>query len=227
MKNNKSIITIAVIILGMVGLLYGLTKIATRTNTPPIEVTTPVAAGEHIFGPQNAPVTLIEYSDFQCPACRAYQPTLKRLLAEYDQELRLVYRHFPLNSLHANAEEAAYAAEAAGIQGKFFEYHDVLFNTQDKWEGEKNPESMFVEYAKSLGLNEEQFRRDIKSDIVKDKVAADVRSANESNLSGTPSFFLNGKLFEPPKTYEGFSAAVVEQLILTGNNEVGNSTSTQ
>ncbi len=222
MKDKKSLLTIAIIVVGIVGLLIVLAKLGNKTNTPPTVVTAPVSATEHIRGPVNAPITLVEYSDFQCPACRSYEQNLKRLSAEYDQELRFVYRHFPLRSIHQNAEEAAWAAEAASVQGKFWEYHDVLFNTQDKWSTESDPESMFVEYAKSLGLNEEQFKKDYKSDAVKAIVNRDAKSGEDAHISGTPSFFLNGKFFEAPSTYEGFSAAVVEQIILTGNNNVGN-----
>lgn len=219
MKNMKNIGVVGGIIVATLALLFGLAKLGSNANTgEPKDLAKAVTLDEHIRGPVNAPVTLVEYSDFQCPACRSFEPTVKRLQTDFDKELRVVYRNYPLTGLHKNAQVAAYAAEAASIQGKFWEYHDMLFNTQEKWEEESNPESIFVDYAKSLGLNVEQFQRDMKSDVVKAKVSSDAKSGDDSNISATPTFFLNGKYFKIPDTYEGFNAAIVEQLILTGNN---------
>ncbi len=223
MKINKNALSLGLLVLGMVGMLFGLAKLANRTSATPEDLTLPVTAQEHFQGKADAPVTLVEYSDFQCPACRSFEPTLKRLLTEYDEEVKLVYRHFPLRSIHPNAQKAAEASEAAGLQGKFWEYHGVLFNTQDTWAKEGNPEALFVEYAKSLGLNEEQFKKDLQSDTVKNKVNNDAKSGEDAHLSGTPSFFLNGKFFPLPNSYEALSAAIVEQLIITGNNTVPSS----
>lgn len=226
MKNTKSLVTIGIIVVGIVALLYGLAKLGTNGpgGVTESELTAPVTLSDRIKGKVDAPVTLVEYSDFQCPACRSLEPTLKRLASDFDEELRIVYRHFPLRSIHANAELAAQAAEAAHLQGRFWEYHGMLFNTQEQWSEEKNPESKFVEFAKSLSMNEEQFKKDMYSDFVKDKVKTDASSADDMNISSTPTFFLNGKLFPIPNTYEGFSAAVIEQLILTGNNNVTSTT---
>lgn len=227
MKDKKSLLIMALVVIGTVGMLYGLAKLGTRTgssgNTSE-DLKQPVVANEHIRGPVNAPVTLVEYSDFQCPACRTYEPTLKNLLVQYDQELRIIYRHFPLTSLHKNAQKAAYASEAANLQGKFWEMHDMLFNTQDKWSDSSEPETFFLDYARSLGLDQEKFKKDMESEEVKNVVAEQARAGEQQNLTGTPTFFLNGKLFTPPQTYDGFSQAVVEQLILTGNNEVTSTT---
>lgn len=229
MQNKKSIITIGLVVVGSLALLFGLAKLGTRSpnlsdGTSQSNLEAPVNLTDHVKGPENAPVTLVEYSDFQCPACLSVQPTIKRLLSEYDQELRLVYRHFPLKNLHKNAEAAARAAEAAAIQDKFWEYHDILFNTQEKWSAEKDPEKLFIEYAISLGLDETRFRSDYTKKNGAGKVESDIKTGEKANVRGTPTFFLNGKYLETPKTYEGFSAAIVEQLILTGNNEVGTNT---
>lgn len=228
MKDKKSLLIMALLVLGTVAMLYGLAKLGTRSASPTgdtnRDLQQPVVAAEHIRGPINAPVTLVEYSDFQCPACRTYETSLKNLAQQYDQELRIVYRHFPLTTLHKNAQKAAYASEAASLQGKFWEYHDMLFNTQDVWSEQSNPETYFLDYAKSLGLDQERFKKDMDSDEVKSVVAEQARAGEKEKITGTPTFFLNGKYFETPKTYEGFSAAVVEQLILTGNNEVTSTT---
>lgn len=227
-KNAKGLLTIVLIVGGIAAMLYGLAKLGggiPSSNGEPQSLATEVSTADHSKGPANAPVTLVEYSDFQCPACKAYESSLKQLATQYDQELKIVYRHFPLTSIHKNAQLAAQASEAAALQGKFWEYHDVLFNTQDRWEGERNPEGMFVEYAKSLGLDEERFKKDLNSDEVKKAVKEDAESAMKAGVNATPTFFLNGKFLEAPNNYEQFSAYIVEQLIITGNNEVGNTAS--
>lgn len=219
-------LVIAGITLGMFALLIGLAKLGGTQGTAdkPQTLTMPVEKTDHIRGPVNAPVTLVEYSDFQCPACATFESTVRRLTSDFDQELRLVYRNYPLTGIHKNALAASYAAEAAEFQGKYWEYHDILFNTQDTWSDEKDPTSLFVEYAKTLSMNTEQFLKDMQSDIVKEKVQNDMKSGDASNVQSTPTFFLNGTYFKIPDTYEGLNAAIVEQLILTGNNNIGTST---
>lgn len=214
------------ITLGMIALLVGLAKLGADggTGDKPQTLTTEVGVSDHVRGPVNAPVTLVEYSDYQCPACQKFESTVQRLTSDFDKELRIIYRNFPLTGIHKNALAAAYAAEAAELQGRFWEYHDILFNTQDKWSQEADPTALFLEYAKTLSLNTERFATDMKSDAVKQKVAADMKSGEEANVNSTPSFFLNGTAFKIPDTYEGFNAAIVEQLILTGNNNVATST---
>lgn len=216
MKNTKTqpIVTIGLIVLGTFALLFGLAKMGTKgVSETVVELTTPVVSSDHVKGPMDAPVTLVEYSDFQCPACKNLEPTLRKLSAEYGKELRLVYRNYPLTSLHKNAEAASKAAEAANLQGRFWEYHDMLFNTQDEWSNLDNPQSKFIDYAHSLGLDENKFKTDLTSDAVSAKIKEDVASGNQNNVNATPSFFLNGKYFKIPDSYEGFSAAIVEAVI--------------
>lgn len=218
--------TIGLIVLGTLALLFGLAKLGAKGGSGPTEngLLTSVSASEHIRGPVDAPVTLVEYSDFQCPACGTLEPIIRKLSLEFPKELRVVYRHYPLRSLHANAEMAAWASEAANMQGRFWEYHDMLFNTQDAWSKEQNPEAKFVEYAKSLGLDTERFAKDLKSSDVKNRVAVDANSGDKQNITGTPTFFLNGQRFEIPSSYDGFKAAIIEQIIITGNNVVTSTT---
>lgn len=223
MKNIRPYVTIGIIVLATLGLLFGLAKLGTSlngTNQTQTQLTTPVDSTEHIRGPIDAPITLVEYSDFQCPSCATLEPTLKKLGLEFSKELRVVYRHYPLRSLHPNAEMAAWASEAAHLQGKFWEYHDMLFNTQDAWANEKNPQAKFVEYAKSLSLDTERFTKDLTSSEVKNSVAQDANSGDDNNVSGTPTLFLNGQKIEIPSSYDGFKAAIIEQIIITGNNVV-------
>ena len=218
MKNMKNVRVIVGMTLGMFALLLGLAKLGGGSADKPQTLKKIVAADEHVRGPINAPVTLVEYSDFQCPACKTIEASLRRLSGDFDQELRIVYRNYPLTALHKNALAAAYASEAASLQGRFWEYHDILFNTQDQWSSEADPTAKFLDYAKTLGLDEAKFTADMKSDVVKNKITADMKEGDAENISGTPSFFLNGNFFKVPASYEGFNAAIVEQLILTGNN---------
>lgn len=169
---------------------------------------------DHVKGNSLSQVSLIEYSDFQCPACAAYHTLLQKLNDEYGNRIKFVYRHFPLAKLHQNAERAAWAAESAGKQGKFFEYHDILFEKQSEWSESKDVEGEFKKYAQSLGLDVEKFIKDMKIDDVRSKVADDTREAQRAGLPGTPSFFLSGKKIANPQSYDEFKRIIDETLQL-------------
>jgi protein-disulfide isomerase len=154
-----------------------------------------VVAMEHIKGNKDATVTLVEYSDFQCPACASFQPVVKEILASYGDKLRFEYKHYPL-PIHPYAQQAAIAAEAAGQQGKFFEYHDALFENQNEWTKSPTPVAFFTKYAQELGLDVEKFKQQQKSAFLRDAVRDDLNAARELSLTATPSFFLNGELME-------------------------------
>ena len=143
-------------------------------------------------GAENAKVTLVEYSDFQCPACAAFFPYVEGILSAYPDDVRLVYRHFPLTSIHANAEEGAWASEAASKQGKFWEMYTLLFDRQKDWSNLAAPSEMFMAYADLLGLNKEQFKADYESAETRARVQTDVNSANRAGINSTPTFYLNG-----------------------------------
>jgi len=157
-------------------------------------------------------VVLLEYADFQCPACAAYHPLLEQLYSEYGDRIRMVYRHFPITQIHANAEPAGRAAEAAGRQGKFWEMHDMLYETQSSWANERNAEDKFIQYAESLDLNIDQFKADMNSDEAKEKVANDNIGGARSGVQGTPTFFLNGEKITNPRNYDELKT-VVEQAL--------------
>lgn len=162
-------------------------------------------------GKVDAPVTLVEYGDFQCPACADYYALVKRLTQEYPDNLRAVYRHFPLTSIHPKAYDASLASEAAGMQGKFWEMHDLLFEKQTDWANVSNHKEKFVEYAKELGLDEAKFKQDLDSNVVKEKINSQISSASSLRLNSTPTFFLNGEKIEP-RSYDDFKNAVEEEL---------------
>ena len=136
--------------------------------------------------------TLIEYSDFQCPACASFFPVVERLISENGDKVRFVYRHFPLPQ-HANAVPAAIAAEAAGTQGKFWEMYTLLFEKQDEWALVANPKTLFTQYATEIGLNLEKFDTDYNSEEAKERVNAGVRSGLKAGVNSTPTFYLNGE----------------------------------
>lgn len=138
-------------------------------------------------------VTLVEFSDFECPACGATAPAVKDLLAAYPDQIQLVYRHFPLDGLHKYARLAAYASEAAANQGKFWEMHDVLFEKQAEWSAADDVKATFVGYAQELELDADKFVEDLDSQEIKDKVNKDVTDGNLAKVQATPTFFINGQ----------------------------------
>jgi protein-disulfide isomerase len=178
----------------------------------PLPIDGQVSEADHTQGPDNAQLTLIEYADFQCPTCAAYAPVLEQLVAEYPDDLQLVYRYFPLKTIHPNATIASQAAEAAGLQGKFWEMHDILFNRQGEWSRLSSPRRTFIDYAEELGLDATRFESDMNSKGVKDRVDADFQSATAAGLSGTPTFYLNGVALDNPRGYEGFKEVLDAQL---------------
>ncbi len=154
---------------------------------------------------QDAKVTLIEYADFQCPACGAYYPYVKQLGQEF-KNLSIVFRNFPL-SQHANAWPAAQAAQAAGQQGKFWEMHNMLFDNQDTWAGSASPEEIFNAYAQTLGLDMAKFKTDFNSSETKTKIQADY-TGGASQIDGTPTFFLNNQKIKNPQSYDDFRSII-------------------
>lgn len=154
--------------------------------------TYPIAA--HEKGNLESEIRLIEYSDFQCPACKSAAPAIEGFVEEFGDQFVLEYRHFPLKQIHPNAVIAAKAAEAAGIQGKFWEMHDILFENQAEWSESFNPERYLRNYAVEIGLNEDLFRIDLDSDEVAERVENDSAEALILELPGTPSFVFNGEI---------------------------------
>lgn len=163
-----------------------------------------VAEDDWVKGNKEAKVTLIEYSDFQCPACGAYYPIVKQLNHEIGDKIVFAYRHFPLRQAHPNAELAAQAAEAAGRQGKFWEMHDMLFENQKEWSNQSSPKETIGKYAQSLNFDIERFKSDLDSKEVKGKVNNDYQSGIKARVNSTPTFFLNGNKLDNPRNYEEF-----------------------
>jgi protein-disulfide isomerase len=144
----------------------------------------------HVRGDPEAPVTIEEFGDFECPPCGSISPFLDQLLNEYKPRLRLIFRNFPLKA-HKHAREAAFAAEAAGLAGKFWEMHDVLYREQDAWTKADNPQQLFEDYAGTIGLNVHEFKKDMESEKVQQRVDSDHERGQSLGISKTPSLFLN------------------------------------
>ncbi len=157
------------------------------------KTTTKNGATTHLQGLGKAGITLVEYGDYQCSHCAEYFPTLKQVQTEFNDQIHFQFRNFPLTSLHPNAFAAARAAEAAGLQNKFWEMHDALYQTQQQWSSASDATTAFNQYAKQLGLNVTQFTQDFGSNKVNDLINADTAEGNRLQVSGTPSFFLDGK----------------------------------
>jgi len=162
----------------------------------------------HIRGNPNAPVTMEEFGDFQCPPCGSFAAFAGELLKEYDSRLRIVFRHFPL-AAHEHAREAALAAEAAGLQGHFWEMYDVLYREQAAWSKAPNTRELFESYAGTIGLNLDQFKKDMDGEQAKARVDSDQAHAESLGINVTPTIYINGQPVDPKdKNPEGVRAAI-------------------
>ena len=153
----------------------------------------PLSARDHIKGPETAPVTLVEYGDFECPHCGAAYVIVKKIQEVMGDRLRFVFRHFPLTQIHPHAESAAEAAEAAGAQHKFWQMHDLLFENQQMID----PRHL-VGFAEALGLDMERFVRELEGGLYRERVREDFMSGVRSGVNGTPAFFINGVRYDGP-----------------------------
>ena len=153
----------------------------------------PVNKDDHIKGKETAPVTLVEYGDFECSYCGEMYPVVKEILKDKKNEIRFVFRNFPLAEIHPHALKAACAGEAAAKQGKFWEMHDYLFENQDDLE-----DQALLMFAKKLNLEIAQFEKDMRSEETKKKVQAHFIGGVKSGVNGTPTLFINGVRYEGP-----------------------------
>ncbi|MDO8430118.1 MAG: thioredoxin domain-containing protein [bacterium] len=181
---------------------FGMVRLATAPKSE-LLLASAVSATDQSKGNKESLVVLAEYSDFQCPACATYYPVVEKIIEEFGDKIQFVYRHFPLPQ-HQQAKLAAYAAEAAGRQGKFWEMHDLIFGGQKDWAGNKDSQEIFENYAKALKLDLEKFKQDLDSEEIKEKVNNDYKSGLNSGVNSTPTFFLNGKQLQNPRSYEEF-----------------------
>ncbi len=217
MFKDKFIVgSIVVTIIALVGGAFFLTNKPPKTSeVPQITEKVTVSESDRSIGPNDAPLTLVEYSDFQCPACATYYPLINQIKKEYEGKLRLVFRHFPL-PMHPHAPIASRAAEAANRQGKFWEMHDKLFENQTTWSGQKDPKSTFVSYAKDLQLDMAQFEKDFADSSLDTFVNQSYAEGTRLGVRATPSFFLNGEKIPNPRSIEDFKT-LLDAALVTSN----------
>ncbi len=166
----------------------------------------------HIFGKGTKNVTLVEYGDFQCPICGSYFPIVKQVKEDFKNDIHFQFRSFPLPQ-HQNAFAAHRAAEAASLQGKFWEMHDLLYANQQSWSSISDSYSVFEAYAKSLGLDITKFKQDFDSSAVNAVINADQKAGVDLGVDGTPTFFLDGKKMDPrPTSVKEFEAAIKQAI---------------
>ncbi|MBD3617211.1 MAG: thioredoxin domain-containing protein [Gracilimonas sp.] len=158
-------------------------------------------------GESEAKINIIKYSDYQCPACKYFVSIEEQLKEEYGSDITITTKHFPLN-MHEHAQLASRAAEAARVQGKYQEMHDMIFAGQEQW-ARGNAEAMFIGYARSLDMDVEKFRSDMNSADMQRIVMQDKREGLNLNVNSTPTFYINGvKIEQNPRTFEAFKAII-------------------
>jgi protein-disulfide isomerase len=221
---NKKLIVISITaIVGFVVLAYFSTNKPQQTVFPELtQIRTQEASGsgklgDHTIG--EGKNIMLEYSDLQCPACKSFHEYLnqeKKKDANFakimNEQYTFVYRHFPLVTIHKNAEIAARSAEAAALQGKFYEFVDQIFASQAEWSASDTAREYFVKLATTIGLDAERFETDIDSQQVTQKISEDVASANEVGLNSTPTFFINGEKISDFSSFEEFKKIVIDSV---------------
>ena len=166
----------------------------------------------HLLGPKDAPVTLEEFGDFQCPPCGALSDPINRLQQDYGAQLRVIFRHLPL-AAHKHAREAAYAAEAADMQGRFWQMHDLLYREQSVWSKAVDVQPLFNSYAGILGLDVDRFKKDIESEKVRERVASDQKKGAAIGVQNTPTIFVNNHAVAPTALNPADLRAAIDEAV--------------
>ena len=182
-NNTRNLIIVAVIVIAVVmGVkLYKTGDINSDEGLDPVK------------GPQDAKVTIVEYSDFQCPACGFMQPVINEIAKKYPADVKVIYKNFPLTRAHKWAYTAALAGECAFDQGKFWEFHDTIFEQQKSWSTSANAKDDFLRHAMNIGMDRNSFNECIDSGNAKKRVDNDMSEGNRLSINSTPTFFINGK----------------------------------
>jgi len=176
--------------------------------TPPADPKILIRSDSHEEKVPGAKVTLVEFGDFECPACGASYPIVTQILQNYKGKINFVFRNFPLASVHPNATIAAEAAEAAGAQGKFFDMYNTLYSNQGEWGESKNPMDFFLKYAKNIGLDVNKFKAEVQANKYDSKIQKDENDGNALAVQATPTFFINGQQQTGGLPYDQFKAKI-------------------
>ncbi len=198
MKRFLPLLIIAVVLVATVAATWMLLRSQKPGNSannasPTPSADAPGADPPYVRGNPKAPVTVEEFADFQCPSCGYYYPELKKIETEFGENLRVIFRERPLVPPHEHALLAAQAAEAAGLQGRFWEMHDKLYENQTTWSVATDLVPIFVDYAKQIGLDPDRFMKDLNGEAVAARIFQDGKRAHVFNVNTTPTFFVNGK----------------------------------
>ena len=201
------------IVIGVITVIAALVSSGQQSVSTQFTPTTAAALTSEDWtqGEKSAKVVVLEYGDFQCPACGAYETIVKQLQTEYAGKILFVFRNFPLYQIHPNAEISAQAAEAAGLQGKYWEMHDLLYKNQAQWSNAARSDIVakhFDGYAQSIGIDIDKFHTDINSDVVKNKIKKDAQSGNDAKINHTPTFFINMTQIPNPNSYAEFKLVI-------------------
>lgn len=203
-------ITVGTLIL-LFGAVFFLSGNGQQVAGVSVDATKLETGDSHKIAAEGAKLTIVEFADYQCPACAAAQPGLKKALEEYKGRVSFVYRHFPLTQ-HGNARIAAVAAEAAGEQGKFWEMSSLLYETQGEWSEVSDPKPLYETYAQRLQLEQARFKTDLRSDKYETKITQDVSDGAAVGVNGTPTFFFNGVKYKGGLSYENFKQEIEKNL---------------
>lgn len=208
---NKQFVAVVILVIAALGGLFMLASKSSDNQSS--SGGSGSQTSNHTVGAANKGVTIVEYGDFQCPACKSYYPIIKSIKEQYGDDIKFQFRHFPLVQIHPNAFIASRAAEAAGKQGKFFEMHDLLYENQDSWSSATSPSTIFEGYAEQLGLNLDQFKSDVASEEIASIINADVKAGQSLGANSTPTFVINDKKVDPlPKSADEFKALIDEAI---------------
>lgn len=190
--------------------LFGIFAVTSKkdSNTNNTTNGSKATLSNNVMGKNTKKVTLVEYGDFQCPACGQYHPIVKQLVSQYENDIQFQFRNFPLQTIHPNARASARAAEAAGKQGKYWEMHNMLYEKQSEWTESSNAKAIFQNYAKQLNLNSTKFDTDFASDDVNSIISADYNEGVKLGVNATPSFFVQGKKIQNPQTLDEFKKVI-------------------
>ncbi|HYD35047.1 MAG TPA: DsbA family protein [Vitreimonas sp.] len=213
----KNVPLLIVTLLGTLALIFGVAMIFSQSSTKGGVADLGVVKGpeRRVKGKAEAQVTITEFSDFQCPACKAISPLIKQVADQNPDTVKVNYRHFPLTMIHPYATLAAQASEAAGEQGKFWEMHDLLFANQETWaafQSEDEARAEFEKYAEQLGLDKATFVETIQSDAIKQNVANDIAAGNQLRVSATPTIFVNDQQVPAPQQLQSIVESELQKV---------------
>jgi protein-disulfide isomerase len=211
------VIVLAVVLAAGIAVYWSRQTTAASGETSSKTTSDSLPGGGHIRGKASAPVTLVEFGDYQCPSCGFYHPIVDELLRRSPDKVKLEFHHYPLIQMHPHALAAAMAVEAAGDQGKYWEMHDLVYDHQKEWAAMPNPESEFLAFATQLGLDANRFMQSVKSPDVENRILEDIKRGSNAKVGGTPTFFINGRSIDPlPMGVDEF-AKIIDDALPTSN----------